>query len=853
MHRKIFAHIFSTIFFVLIAETAFSQLSVKNKLKSPEEFLGYKIGSRFTPHWKVIEYFQHVATNASANVKMEKYGETIEGRPLIMSYVSSSNNIANLENIRKNNLRLAYSLKDKIAADENAPAIVWLSYNVHGNEASSSEAAMLTLFALVDLSNLKTKEWLQHTVVIIDPCLNPDGRDRYINWFNSIAGKNFNPHAIAREHNEPWPGGRTNHYNFDLNRDWVWQTQSESRQRMKMYNQWLPQVHVDYHEQGYNEPYYFAPASEPFHEVITKWQREFQNTIGKNHAKYFDENSWLYFTKERFDLFYPGYGDTYPTFKGAIGMTYEQGGIRAGLGIIDKDGDTLTLTDRAMHHFTTALSTIEIASSNASKLVKEFRKYFNDIMVNGSGEYKTFVIKSSPENFEREESLRELLKKNDIQFETAIGSTRGTVDGLSYQSGKNDFTTIDKGDMLISTQQPNGALARVLFEPHSHFSDSATYDITAWSIPYAYGVKAFASKNKLNYGIASDPLISVTNPETNYGYVFPWKGIQSVKTASQLLQQGILLRFAEQPFEINGTKFDRGTIIVLKTANKSFGNDLWKIVRKVADQNNTQLFPVSTGFVDIGFDLGSSKVHTLRPPRIVLITGEGIGSSAAGEIWHFFDQELNYPVSLVNANDIGKLDWSKTDVLIMPAGNYRFLSDKTAVDNFKSWINIGGRVVALENAVVQLSKTDFGIKIRKFDLGDKKNDSPGYEALKKFEERERDALTETTSGSIFRVEMDNTHPLAFGYSSLYYTLKQDDIVYDFFNKGGWNVGVIKKDNQVAGFVGSRLKDKLKDGLLFGVEEMGQGSVVYLTDNLLFRNFWENGKLMFCNAVFLVGQ
>jgi hypothetical protein len=205
-----------------------------------------------------------------------------------------------------NNLRLANLARDRAAAiEENAPAIVWLSYNVHGNETSSSEAAMLTLYELVNPAVAKTKEWLKNTVVIIDPCLNPDGRDRYINWFNSVVGKNYNPQRIAREHREPWPGGRSNHYNFDLNRDWAWQTQVESQQRIKIYNQWMPQVHVDFHEQGINEPYYFAPAAEPFHEVITPWQREFQTTIGKNHAKYFDANGWLYFTKERFDLFQP--------------------------------------------------------------------------------------------------------------------------------------------------------------------------------------------------------------------------------------------------------------------------------------------------------------------------------------------------------------------------------------------------------------------------------------------------------------------------------------------------------------------------------------------------------------------
>ncbi|RYE22080.1 MAG: zinc carboxypeptidase, partial [Sphingobacteriales bacterium] len=301
------------------------------QIKSPEEFLGYKIGTRYTPHHKVVSYFQYISTAVPAMVKLQQYGETNEHRPLYVTFIASQENMSNLENIRLNNLRLANLAKDKMMPAETSPAIVWLSYNVHGNETSSSEAAMLTLFSLVDPNFAPSKEWLKNTVVVIDPCLNPDGRDRYINWFNSVVGLEYNPTTIAREHREPWPGGRSNHYNFDLNRDWAWQTQVESQQRIAVYNQWMPQVHVDFHEQGYNEPYYFAPAAEPVHQDITPWQKSFQVVVGKNNAKYFDAEGWQYFTKERFDLLYPSYGDTYPLYNGSIGMTYEQGGIRAGL------------------------------------------------------------------------------------------------------------------------------------------------------------------------------------------------------------------------------------------------------------------------------------------------------------------------------------------------------------------------------------------------------------------------------------------------------------------------------------------------------------------------------------------
>ena len=838
---------------LLLAIPVIFFVTANAQLKSPEEFLGYKIGSRYTPHWKIVNYFQSVAAAVTANVKLEQYGQTNEGRPLLLAFISSADNINRLEQIRMNNLRLANLSKDKAApVEEGAPAIVWLSYNVHGNETSSSEAAMLTLWALVDPSNSKTKEWLKNTVVIIDPCINPDGRDRYVNWFNSVVGKNMNPSWAAREHREPWPGGRSNHYNFDLNRDWAWQTQVESQQRIKMYNQWMPYVHVDFHEQGVNNEYYFAPAAQPYHDVITQWQRDFQVTLGKNHAKYFDANGWLYFTKEVFDLFYPSYGDTYPTYNGAIGMTYEQaGGPAGGLGILTDEGDTLTLYNRAMHHYTTGISTIETASLNATRLVKEFRKFFNDAVSNGSGDYKSYIVKYADNDRERVNSLMDLLEKNGIQYEVASGSSRGTFNGYNYLTGKEDGFTIDAGDVMVHSQQPRSNMARVLFEPKSRLVDSNTYDITAWSLPYAYGVKAFASKIKLQTSATARPANSVNNVSDAYGYVLRWQGVQSAKALGQFLQKGIRVRFSETAFEVNGQQFDKGSLIIIKKGNEKSGNTLSAMVNEVCNANNIKANTISTGFVDKGFDFGSDKVHPLKAPRVALLTGEGVGSNSAGEVWHFFEKTIDYPVTLINANDFVRITMSDFDVIIMPSGNYKFLNDKSSADQLKDWINKGGRLVAIEGGVSQMAKLDWSIKSKKTnDSSDKKD---AYNALSIYEDRERDFLSSSIPGSIYKVDLDNTHPLAFGYPNYYYTLKQDDAMYEFIKEGGWNVGVIKKENQVAGFVGTKLKDKLKDGLLFGVQDMGSGAVVYIADDIAFRNFWENGKLMLCNAVFMVGQ
>jgi len=445
---------------VLFAGTLYSQ-----SIQSPSEFLGYEIGARFTRHHKVVAYFKYVST-ALKNVKLEKYGETNEHRPLYVTYISSQENIINLENIRKENL----SQTGIIAGNTtNKKAIVWLSYNVHGNEASSTEAAMLTLYELVT----NKKAWLENTVVILDPCINPDGRDRYVNWFNQVKSTPYNIDQNAKEHSEPWPGGRPNHYLFDLNRDWAWVTQVESQKRIEIYNKWMPHIHVDFHEQGINNPYYFAPAAEPFHEIITDWQRDFQTQIGKNHARYFDKEGWLYFTKESFDLLYPSYGDTYPTYMGAIGMTYEQAGHgRAGLGIQTDAGEILTLKDRAIHHMTTGLSTVEVSSKNAEKLNIEFKKFFDNSTLN----HKSYVLKN--ENEDKMKRLKKLLDTHEIRYENA---KNGSVKGYNYKNQSTNQFAINSTDLVVHTNQPKGKMVKVLFEPNAKLADSLTYDITAWS------------------------------------------------------------------------------------------------------------------------------------------------------------------------------------------------------------------------------------------------------------------------------------------------------------------------------------------------------------------------------------
>ena len=831
---------FLTILFLICAEC----LTLKaQKLQTPSEFLGYQLGEQFTPHHRVVDYYRYLAT-ASKNIRLEEYGKTNEGRPLLLAFVASAENIGNLEEIRKNNLRLAGINKEVSTA--NQPAIVWLSYNVHGNESVSTEASLQTIFDLLDPTNQRTALWLKNTVVIIDPCLNPDGRERYVNFYNPV--RNLIPDAFpaSREHFEPWPGGRANHYYFDLNRDWAWQSQLETQQRMLVYNKWLPQVHVDFHEQGVNEPYYFAPAAEPYHQDISKWQREFQTIIGKNNARYFDKNGWMYFTRERFDLLYPSYGDTYPIYNGSVGMTYEQGGSgRAGLAIINAEGDTLTLKARIEHHHTTGLSTVEAVSQNAAKAVSEFKNYFDASKSNPPGEYKTYVVRG--ENTEKLKTLATMLQRNGIEF--GYGSAKG-ANGYNYFTGKKENFRIEKSDMVISAYQPKSVLLKVLFEPQTYVSDSATYDITAWSLPYAFGLQAFATSENLKSLSASLPEVPILDTEVPnpVAYIANWNSLSDVKFLAQLLKYNIKVRYSEIPFETGGKRFNAGSLIIARTSNDGFGDGFGQIIKSLALSSGITLQAISSAFVDKGADLGSNKVRLIRKPKIMAITGESSSSLSFGQVWHFFEQQIKYPLSIIRAEDLNRVNLNEFDVIIFPDGNY----PDPGSEKIQQWVRAGGKLIVMEGAVAQLAgKKGFDLKSKEEPKKNEKDLDP-YEDLKIYENRERESVRANIPGAIYKVDLDNTHPLGFGFPGFYHTLKLDDKVYQFLGSG-WNVGVLKKDNYVTGFVGAQAKKKLVDGLLFGVQDMGNGSVVYLADDPLFRSFWENGKLLFSNAVFMVGH
>ena len=810
-----------TFFFVLL-----SGILTAQELKSPSEFLGYELGSRFTRHHRVIDYYQYVANTLPGMVKTENYGMTYEQRPLMLAFISTEENIKNLENLRQEHL------KNTRGEGNSKTAIVWLSYNVHGNESVGTEASMQTLYELLT----SKRDWLSNTIVIIDPCINPDGRDRYVNWYHQFGNA---PHQVdpnSKEHREPWLSGRPNHYMFDLNRDWAWITQIESKQRLKVFNQWLPHVHVDFHEQGVDAPYYFAPAAEPFHEIITPWQREFQVTMGKNHARYFDREGWFYFTKEVFDLLYPSYGDTYPTYNGGIGMTYEQGGSgRAGLGITTSYGDTLTLKDRIAHHHTTGLSTVEVSANNAEKLNAEFKKFYT----NTSFTYKSYVLKGDRDKIK---ILTELLDAHEITYGFAQGNT---VKGYDYTLQRNGSMKTTANDLVVSTNQVKGKLVKVLFEPKTKLSDSLTYDITAWSLPYAYGLQTIASESLVNSVKKEHENTPVALSDNTYAYVTDWSSMKDARFLADLLKENIRVRFHSKPFIVEGKSYERGSLIITRLDNKNLKNFKQKL-SVLATKHQKSLTPTSTGFVDEGKDFGSGSVNMIPKSRIAILAGGSVSTLNFGEVWHFFEQQLGYPVTVLDKRYYNRVKLSDYDIIILPElwGSSYF--NENQLKDLNDWIRKGGKLIAIGGALESLVGAN-GFSIRK-----KSAPRDTIADLENYQSGERNYIKYLITGAVFKAKLDPTHPLAFGYNDTYFTLRLQGDAYEYLENG--NVAYIQSEGKpVSGFAGSQAQKLVPESLVFGVEQKGAGCVIYMADNPLFRGFWENGKLFFANALFMVNN
>ncbi|HUS87564.1 MAG TPA: M14 family metallopeptidase [Bacteroidales bacterium] len=817
-------------------------------LKSPADYLGYELGTQFTMHNEAVSYVKYIADN-SEQVIYETYGKTYEGRELIVAFISSRENIQDLEQLRKNNL-INIGLLDGEAAGKQIP-FIWLSYNVHGNESVGMEAALRTLYTLAAKSYDGVENWLKECIIVIDPCQNPDGRDRYASQYSMHRAKNGNVNADDWSHHEGWPGSRSNHYLFDLNRDWMWQTQIETIQRLRLYNQYMPHVHADFHEMGSGSTFFFAPGADPWHEVITPWQHEFHNLTGIENAELFNEKFRLYFTRESFDLFCPSFGDTWPLFNGAMGFTYEQGGGgSAGIAVKRVTNDTLTLKERIDGHFMASMATIKVSYMNRDRLIKEFNKFFRSGLEKPVFEYGSVIIKGSNEKSSIK-GLLELLDRNQIKYSNVV-PTGKRYKGFDYLENEDGEVTLDKGDILISSFQPQSNMVKVMFEPDSRYTDSLSYDLTAWALPYVYDLKSYAVKERLK-GDENRPKIAFESnsiPESpTYAFLADWKGFSEVRLMSELYKKKFNIRYATKVFTSGKKSYSRGTLIIARADNRHLGDKFEQLVVESANKCGVTLDIATSGLSEKGIDLGSNYASVNKQPEIALIAGEGSSSGSFGQLWYYFENEIDYPVSVLGTDWLASVDLSKYDVVLLPSGTYTKFKEQLI-----NYVKEGGRLIVFERAISMFAdeKTTNLFKSveerkKEVDAKKEKTNSSDSTLLKRFEDRRREGLKERSAGSIYKVALDDSHPYTFGLGKEWFIMKRS-ANWPFLSSGS-NIGYILDSNPVSGFAGSKFQEEVKNTMVIASERMGGGEVVYISDDPYYRAYWKSGRVLLGNLIF----
>ena len=811
--------------------------ALMSQLKSPYEYYNYNYCENFIYHHDVIDYMNYLAEN-SPYIKLENYGYSEEHRPLVLLYISTPENLQKLEEIRTKHFS---NIENGKLADADVPAIVWFSFGVHGNEAGATNSAIEVsyLYAQPDESR---KQDLTNTILILDPCLNPDGYSRYVNWTNQVQGEEIHPGLNDIEHQEPWPYGRVNHYLFDLNRDWAWLTQVESRQRIKVYNQWMPEVHVDFHEMYPNDHYYFAPAAEPYHSVIMDYQRKFQETIGMGNAEAFDREGWLYFTREVFDLLYPSYGDTYPLMNGSIGMTYEKAGHgMSGRAILLDNKDTLFLKDRIEQHTTAALATLHTTAQNSDFLKSQFYRFFDSKQSSDKTIFNGYLIKNGP-------NLESLAKLMDLQgIKTYAVNASENLSGYSYFNDRNQSFKTEPGDMFIPSGQRKSKLLQALMDINPKLSDSLTYDITAWSLPLAYGLEAYGIAGSLNYGSEwkCQHHENQSIQEDVYAVTFEWGSEESYRVLAELLSQGFQARYAQKSVKYD-VDIDRGDILITRWDNRSVEDFAKRLQFILRDVNYKTL---KSGWSNEGKDMGGSAFKLIKKPEVLLAVGDGTSNNEVGQVWYYFEKILNYELSRMDFKKIDGTVLANFNTLILAEGSYDLSNGK--MDEIEKWISNGGKLIVIGSAIRPFANAEkiFGIRKKEFPSG---KDSVSVKELEKnrFEDAERNSIASSMPGAIIGNVVDNSNPMSLGLGDYYFSLKTDKDSYKFLNEG-WNAIYTNENLNVKGFIGSKLLPTFKNSLTYGFQNKGNGSVIYMVDNPLYRGFWKQGELIFSNSLFFV--
>jgi len=804
-------------------------------IPKPKDVIYHEVGEWHITHDRLTNYMKAIAAAAPERVKLETMGLTYESRPQVLLIITSPKNHQRLEEIRQEHIKLSDPAQSASVNIENMPIVVWIGHSIHGNEPSGANASLLSAYYLAAAQGKQIDELLDNTVILFDPSFNPDGLQRFSTWANQHKSKNLVSDPNSREYNEIWPGGRFNHYWFDLNRDWLPTVHVESQNRVAWFQKWKPNILTDHHEQGSNATFFFQPGVPSRVNPLTpEKNQELTAKLGKFHAQYLDRIGSLYFTKENYDDFYYGKGSTYPDVQGCIGILFEQASSRGHLQ--QTANGLLSFPFTIKNQFITALSTLE----GAKVLRKEFLAFQRNFYSESANRAAAYPVKGyvfgDKNDLAKTFHFAEMLKRHQIQLNHLP------------DNWKDDEFEKDAAYM-VSLNQPQHSLIRAIFEKTLSYKDSLFYDITSWTMPLAFGLPYTELTTAPVLGSKVESLMmpkkSIIGGRSDYAYLMEWDELYAPAALNELLNAGLIIKVATNKFDMTviggNRKFDYGTILIPVKMQSQGSETVAAMVSTMTEKYKLKVYAVSSGNVNSGSDLGSNKFVVISKPAIAMIAGVGANATDAGEVWHLLDQRMNMQSTHLEQGIFNRADLSKYNTLIMVGGNYSEINK----EKLKTWVQGGGTLILTEEAVSWAAQN--GISEVKF----KKLKSPVDSTDKlSYTDREQIDGAQQIQGAIFGADVDLTHPLAYGYNQKTVSLFKANKVFMEKSKNPYATPFYYGSKPLqSGWVSKENGEAIKNSAAVIVNTVGNGRVINIADNPNFRAFWLGGSKLFMNAIF----
>ncbi|MBD0427553.1 carboxypeptidase [Aquisalinus flavus] len=837
-----------------------------------EQVIGHDHGEDLTTPSEIVDYFQALEAADPSRMEVRSYGETWQGRDLTYAIISSPENMHRLDEIQADLSTLAsgQALSDERLAE--TPAVVWLSYGVHGDEITPPDSGVFMAYHLLAADNDDLVDTiLANTIVIIDPAQNPDGRNRFVQSFTSALGLEPQGDRYAAEHDQPWPRGRYNHYMFDLNRDWFAMTQPETQGKVAAVLEWHPVVYVDSHEMSGDSTYFFPPSADPFNPNITDDQRATQVRLGQSMARYFDRFGVPYFTREVYDAFYPGYGDMWPTLNGAVAMTFEQASPR-GLVWQRRDGTELTYAEGVRNNVLASLATLETVARNKNDSLRDYGAYRRSAISAAQGASDRYhVLDLSSGRYEAERLARRLVAQG-IEVQRAPAGSRHC--GQAYEDGA----------LIVDGAQPQGRLIRTLLNPSTSLPPDfieeqerrrerdlghELYDVTAWSLPLMDGIEA-RQCSQVALGSATmisadDPVPSMTASGGAYGQIVPWNDSGQARLVIAALRAGLQGRTTDEPFTKNGRVYPAGSVVFPAAGNPA---DMAAQLRAMADNIGAELVPMEDSWVEDGPNFGSAAFAVLKAPRIAMAWGEGTDATSAGNTRFVLERDLGLPVTPIRASSLARADLSGYDVLILPDQYGGLAGEIGRANAIKDFVRGGGVLVAISGSVGMLASEDYGLLSTRLEYAAtpeeekwKEEDEDGsrapgtilqsdadYEA----QIRSSEARPEDVPGVLVRAVANTDHWLAAGYDGANVLVTGADIYRPLNDGDGTNVFRFANadDMLLSGYLWEENRAQLAYKPFVMAQRQGDGLVIGFTQSPTTRAYLNGLNLLLANAVVL---